>query len=120
MWLWLWLVVLRGLGGRLAADSPLLLLDMDAPIDTCARLLAGCGLQKMQLSFRHCTGFDADAMGLIAEHLPHTLEELDLANGGLDKRHAEALAIGLEKRLARLEEKGLISVHPYLKQGHGQ
>ena len=30
MWLWLWLVVLRGLGGRLAADSPLLLLDMDA------------------------------------------------------------------------------------------
>ena len=29
MWLWLWLAVLRGLGDRLAANSPLLLLDVD-------------------------------------------------------------------------------------------
>ena len=29
MWLWLWLATLRGLGDRLAADSPLLLLDVD-------------------------------------------------------------------------------------------
>jgi hypothetical protein len=39
MWLWLWLAVLRCLGDRLAADSPLLLLDVDV-VHTIASVLS--------------------------------------------------------------------------------
>ena len=76
-----------------------------APIHEAVSLIAGCGLQRLQLSFKGCEAFrDATTMQAIADHLPPDLEELDMEGSGLTNAHAPALAwaLGSSKKMTSL------------------
>ena len=81
--------------GRLAIVALRGLLQAGEPIEEAVTLLKGCGRRKLELGFNDVKAFDANAMQLIAQNLPPTLEELIMERAGLKAEHAPALASAL-------------------------
>ena len=103
------------LRGRFAIVALRGLLDTNKSIEQAATLLKGCGRRKLELGFKGLAAFDANAMQLIALNLPPTLEELDMARGGLTAAHAPALASALSNLMLKLASlKCVLSLLPPL------
>ena len=84
------------LRGRFAVVALRLMLEQGVSIEKAATLVKGCGLKKLNLGFKGCKGFNAEAMQLITTNLPPELEALDMEEKMLGPQHAVALAEGLK------------------------
>ena len=90
------------LRGRFAVVALRGLLDAGKSIEQAAALVKGCARRKLELCFDGVEAFDANAMHLIAQNLPPTLEELDMARGGLTADHLPALTSALSDPASKL------------------
>ena len=63
-------------GWAAAAKALRWIIEAGESIEVAAPLLKGCGLRKLELGFKDCKRFDAQAMQLIVDNLPPELEEL--------------------------------------------